>query len=103
MKTTKKKLIGSPGCSCGFHLHLDPEVPKPLKEPVGQPRLIALGKVLITELSGAESVIHFAHEELSWTSQSHGVHAMQVGETATFYMDIGQCMYFDADGRLVAS
>jgi glycerol transport system ATP-binding protein len=61
------------------------------------------GKVLITELSGAESVIHFAHGELSWTSQSHGVHAMQVGETATFYMDIGQCMYFDADGKLVAS
>ena len=61
------------------------------------------GKVLITELSGAESVIHFAHGELSWISQSHGVHAMQVGETATFYMDIGQCMYFDADGRLVAS
>ena len=61
------------------------------------------GRVLITELSGAESVIHFAHGEHSWTSQSHGVHAMQVGETATFYMDAGQCMYFDADGRLVAS
>jgi glycerol transport system ATP-binding protein len=61
------------------------------------------GRVLITELSGAESVIHFAHGELTWTSQSHGVHAMQVGETATFYMDAGQCMYFDADGRLVAS
>jgi glycerol transport system ATP-binding protein len=61
------------------------------------------GRVLITELSGAESVIHFARGELTWTSQSHGVHAMQVGETATFYMDAGQCMYFDADGRLVAS
>ena len=61
------------------------------------------GRVLITELSGAESVIHFAHGELSWASQSHGVHAMQVGETATFYLDAGQCMYFDADGRLVAS
>ena len=61
------------------------------------------GRVQITELSGAESVIHFAHGDLSWISQSHGVHAMQVGETATFYMDAGQCMYFDADGRLVAS
>jgi glycerol transport system ATP-binding protein len=61
------------------------------------------GRVLITELSGAESVIHFAHGELTWTSQSHGVHAMQVGETATFYMDAAQCMYFGADGRLVAS
>ncbi len=61
------------------------------------------GRVLITELSGAESVIHFAHGDLTWTSQSHGVHAMQVGETATFYMDTGQCMYFDNDGKLVAS
>jgi glycerol transport system ATP-binding protein len=61
------------------------------------------GRVQITELSGAESVIHFAHGDLSWISQSHGVHAMQVGETATFYLDAGRCMYFDADGRLVAS
>jgi glycerol transport system ATP-binding protein len=61
------------------------------------------GRVLITELSGAESVIHFAHGELTWTSQSHGVHAVPVGETATFHMDAGQCMYFDAGGRLVAS
>jgi len=61
------------------------------------------GRVQITELSGAESVIHFAHGDLSWISQSHGVHAMQIGETATFYVDVGQCMYFDAEGRLVAS
>jgi glycerol transport system ATP-binding protein len=61
------------------------------------------GKVQITELSGAESVIHFAHGDLSWISQSHGVHALQVGETALFYMDAAQCMYFDANGRLVAS
>jgi glycerol transport system ATP-binding protein len=61
------------------------------------------GKVQITEISGADSVIHFAHGDLSWTSQSHGVHIMQVGETATFYMDVWQCMYFDADGRLVAT
>jgi glycerol transport system ATP-binding protein len=61
------------------------------------------GRVQITELSGAESVIHFVRGDLSWVSQSHGVHAMPVGETATFYMDVGQCMYFDADGRLVAS
>jgi len=61
------------------------------------------GRVQITELSGAESVIHFAHGDLSWISQSHGVHAMQVGEMATFYVDVGQCMYFDAEGRLVAS
>jgi glycerol transport system ATP-binding protein len=61
------------------------------------------GRVLITELSGSESVIHFAHGPLSWVSHSHGVHAMEVGETARFYMDVGRCMYFAADGRLIAS
>jgi glycerol transport system ATP-binding protein len=61
------------------------------------------GRVLITEISGAESVIHFAHGDLRWISQSHGVHAMQIGEAVRFYMDVGQCMYFDADGKLVAS
>jgi glycerol transport system ATP-binding protein len=69
----------------------------------GRPAVEISGRVQITELSGAESVIHFAHGDLSWISQSHGVHAMQVGETATFYMDVGQCMYFNADGRLVAA
>jgi glycerol transport system ATP-binding protein len=61
------------------------------------------GRVQITELSGAESVIHFAHGSMSWISHSHGVHAIPVGDTATFYLDIGQCMYFDADGKLIAS
>jgi glycerol transport system ATP-binding protein len=61
------------------------------------------GRVQITELSGAESVIHFAHGGLSWISQAHGVHAIPVGETAAFYMDVGQCMYFDAEGKLIAS
>jgi glycerol transport system ATP-binding protein len=71
--------------------------------PNGTTTVTIQGKVQITEISGAESVIHFAHGNLSWVSQSHGVHAMQVGETATFYMDAAQCMYFDAEGRLVAS
>ncbi len=61
------------------------------------------GRVLITELSGSESVIHFAHGPLGWVSHSHGVHALEVGETARFFMDTGRCMYFAGDGRLVAS
>jgi glycerol transport system ATP-binding protein len=61
------------------------------------------GKVHIAELSGAESVIHFAHGELNWMSQSHGVHAIPVGETSKFYIDVDRCMYFDVDGKLLAS
>ena len=60
------------------------------------------GKVLIAELSGSESVIHFAHGPLTWVSQSHGVRAIEVGATARFDLDTGQCMYFGPDGTLVA-
>ena len=51
----------------------------------------------------SESVIHFAHGPLSWVSQSHGVHAIEVGADAKFYIDVDRCMYFDADGKLIAS
>lgn len=61
------------------------------------------GQVHIAELSGAESVIHFAHGELNWMSQSHGVHAIPVGEMSRFYIDVDRCMYFGADGKLLAS
>ena len=61
------------------------------------------GRVQITEISGGESVIHFAHGPLSWMSESHGVHAIQVGQTAKFYIDVDRCMYFDGDGKLIAS
>jgi glycerol transport system ATP-binding protein len=60
------------------------------------------GKVLIAELSGSESVIHFAHGALTWVSQSHGVRAIEVGATANFHLDVGECMYFDGDGKLIA-
>jgi len=61
------------------------------------------GVVQIAELSGSESVIHFAHGPLSWVSQSPGVHAASVGETARFFIDTGRCLYFDADGQLIAA
>jgi glycerol transport system ATP-binding protein len=61
------------------------------------------GRVQITELSGSESTIHFTHGPLSWVSQSHGIHATQVGKTIRLYMEIDRCMYFSPDGKLIAS
>lgn len=61
------------------------------------------GQVQITELSGAESVVHFAHGPLTWISQTQGVQAIRVGEKVRFHMDADQCMYFGADGKLIAS
>ncbi|MGH1419879.1 MAG: ABC transporter ATP-binding protein [Hyphomicrobiaceae bacterium] len=59
------------------------------------------GSVLVTELSGSESVIHFAHGTQTWVSQSHGIHAIDVGAEAAFQLDIDRCIYFNADGTLI--
>jgi glycerol transport system ATP-binding protein len=75
----------------------------------GPGRVTIEGLVQITELSGSESVIHFAHgpghaqATLRWVSQSHGVHVLAIGEKATFHLEVARCMYFAADGALVAS
>jgi glycerol transport system ATP-binding protein len=59
-------------------------------------------RVLIAEISGSESVIHFDLGGLTWVSLSHGVHGFKVGETARFELDVARCLYFGPDGRRVA-
>ncbi len=70
-------------------------------KPNGRNTVPLTGTVQITELSGSESVIHFAHTDMKWVSQSQGIHALQVGATETFYVNIDGCLYFGADGRLI--
>jgi glycerol transport system ATP-binding protein len=59
------------------------------------------GTVLVTELSGSESVIHFVHGDQTWVSQSHGIHALDIGAHANFQIDLNHCIYFSADGTLI--
>ena len=61
------------------------------------------GSVLLTELSGSESVAHFRFGDQTWVSQSHGVHPYRLGEAHTFYLDPSAHLYFDPDGNLVAA
>ena len=61
------------------------------------------GKVLVTELSGSESVVHFELGGGTWISQSHGIHAFSVGDHASFYVDTGRCMYFGQDYERLAA
>jgi glycerol transport system ATP-binding protein len=63
----------------------------------------AEGKVLIAEISGSESVIHFDLGGLTWVSLSHGVHGFKVGETARFELDVARCLYFAPAGARVAA
>jgi glycerol transport system ATP-binding protein len=57
--------------------------------------------VLIAEISGSESVVHFELGGMAWVSLSHGVHGFKVGETARFELDVARCLYFAPDGARV--
>ncbi len=59
------------------------------------------GRVLVAELSGSESVIHFDMNGQTWVSQSHGIHPFQVGEMANLYVDVDRGFFFDSKDRLV--
>jgi glycerol transport system ATP-binding protein len=59
-------------------------------------------RVLIAEISGSESVVHFDLGGLTWVSLSPGVRGFKVGETARFELDVARCLYFRPDGARVA-
>jgi glycerol transport system ATP-binding protein len=61
------------------------------------------GTVLVTELSGSESVVHFELDDQTWISQAHGIHPLEIGARARFHLDIGGAMFFDLDDKLVAA
>jgi glycerol transport system ATP-binding protein len=68
------------------------------------PGTVALeGTVLVTELSGSESVVHFDIDGKTWISQSHGIHPFKIGAAARFHMDIGKSKLFDLEDKLVAA
>jgi glycerol transport system ATP-binding protein len=69
----------------------------------GRARLAPIeGRVLVTELSGSESIVHFDLGGRSWVSQSHGIHPFEVGSTARLYVDVDESFFFDKQGRLIA-
>ena len=59
------------------------------------------GKILISELSGSESLIYFTNSDSNWVSLSSGTHQMKVGQEAKLYMNVDEFMYFDQDNNLV--
>jgi glycerol transport system ATP-binding protein len=61
------------------------------------------GRILVTELSGSESVAHFNLDNLTWISQSSGVHANEVGVMAEFHIDVERCLFFDANDNRIAA
>ena len=59
------------------------------------------GKVLISELSGSESLIHFTNGNLNWVSLSNGIQQKNVGDDTKLYMNTDEFLYFDQNNRLV--
>jgi glycerol transport system ATP-binding protein len=70
--------------------------------PSGEDAVKLEGRVLVAELSGSESVVHFELDGLSWVSQSSGIHLIEVGETTEFYLDTRRCLYFGENDQLMA-
>jgi glycerol transport system ATP-binding protein len=59
------------------------------------------GRVLLAELTGSDSVIHFDLNGQTWISQSHGIYPFDVGANARLYVDVERSFLFAQDGRLV--
>jgi glycerol transport system ATP-binding protein len=82
-----------------YHLALHPHYVTPAKQ--GTATGLIRGKVLVTEISGSESVVHIDVGGHTWVSQSHGVHPFRVGEKASFHANLTHALFFNADGERV--
>ena len=61
------------------------------------------GKVLISEISGSESLIHFTSGKLNWVSLSNGIQQKNIGEHTRLFMNVDEFLYFDTNNRLVSN
>ena len=67
--------------------------------PEGAAGVPVRGPVLISEISGSESVVHFDLAGSTWVSLAHGVRSHPIGQHAAFALDVAHCLYFDGGGR----
>jgi len=61
------------------------------------------GRVLISVVSGSESIIRFEHEQQPWVCACPGLVRIASGENAQFGIDIDRAMYFGLDGKRIAT
>ena len=59
-------------------------------------------RILVAELSGSESIVHVEIGGHTWVSQSHGVHAVEVGVDEPMYVQADRFFYFGGNGALLA-
>jgi len=59
------------------------------------------GKVVVTEISGSESVVHMRVGSDTWVSLSHGIHPFKRGEGVALFLQTDHCFYFDENEKLI--
>jgi len=59
------------------------------------------GEVVVTEISGSESVIHMNIGKDTWVSLSHGIHPLKRGESVELFVQTDHCFYFDENEQLI--
>ena len=59
------------------------------------------GKVVVTEFSGSESVIHMSVGGDNWVSLSHGIHPLKRGEAVELFVQADHCFYFDENEQII--
>lgn len=59
--------------------------------------------VELSEISGSETFVHARHGDLTFVVQREGVHAYELGQSVTLYVDPARLFAFDAAGALVAA
>ncbi|MCB1857800.1 MAG: ABC transporter ATP-binding protein [Gammaproteobacteria bacterium] len=69
--------------------------------PVGGTTVKVIGSVVVTEISGSESVIHARVNEDTWVSLSPGIHPLKRGDEVQLHVQVDKCFYFDAEHRLI--
>ena len=85
------------------HVRIAGTGPNGALRPGGGEEVEIAGKVSIAEISGSESVVHFALDGGVWVSQTHGIHRFDVGAEVRFRLEIGRALYFAPDGRRAAA
>ena len=60
-------------------------------------------QVGLAEISGSETFVHIGHRDLHVVAQLAGVHAYELGQTVTAYLNPKRLYAFDATGRLAAA
>lgn len=59
-------------------------------------------EITMTEFSGCSSSIHFNFENHHWVCLADGLHPHATTATSTFYLNLEECLFFNAEGEHIA-